>query len=75
LLGTIVRDFLAHGKTSAGLSVIRDNAVARRFYEKFGAQLTADKVEQRPGRGIVVDERPNSGRAVRRSRAISDFFC
>jgi ribosomal protein S18 acetylase RimI-like enzyme len=49
LLTTIVRDFIAHGKRSAGLWVMRDNAVARRFYERFGAVIVAERVEHRPG--------------------------
>jgi L-amino acid N-acyltransferase YncA len=49
LLRTIVGDFLSHGKTSAGLWVLRDNTIARAFYEKFGAQPVAEKIERRPG--------------------------
>lgn len=49
LLRTIVSDFIAEGKRSAGLWVMRDNTIARRFYEKFGARPVAEKIERRQG--------------------------
>jgi L-amino acid N-acyltransferase YncA len=48
LLKTVMRDFIAAGKKSAGLWVLRDNAIARRFYEKLGAFPVAERIERRP---------------------------
>jgi ribosomal protein S18 acetylase RimI-like enzyme len=48
LVRTIMRDFLAHGRNSAGLWVLRDNTAARKFYEKLGARPIAERVEHRP---------------------------
>jgi L-amino acid N-acyltransferase YncA len=58
LLRTIVSDFVGDGKRSAGLWVMRDNAIARSFYEKFGAVPVSEKIERRPGY-----ERPEVGYA------------
>jgi L-amino acid N-acyltransferase YncA len=48
LLKTVMSDFIAEGERSAGLWVMRDNAIARKFYEKFGAVPVTQRVESRP---------------------------
>jgi L-amino acid N-acyltransferase YncA len=48
LLARIMTDFIADGKRSAGLWVMRDNAIARRFYEKSGASPVTERVVSRP---------------------------
>ena len=65
LLRIIVSDFIGDGKRSVGLWVMRDNAIARRFYEKFGARPVAEKIERRQGydRPEVGYAWPDIGRA------------
>jgi L-amino acid N-acyltransferase YncA len=46
LLKLMVRDFVAQGAVSAGVWALRDNDSARRFYESFGAEAVAEKVER-----------------------------
>jgi hypothetical protein len=41
-------DFVVDGKKSAGLWVLRDNDIARKFYEKFGALPVSERIEHRP---------------------------
>ncbi|MGE5538541.1 MAG: N-acetyltransferase family protein [Gemmatimonas sp.] len=53
LLRAIFRDFVAHGATSAGLWVLRDNHGARRFYEACGAVPTTERTESRPGYALT----------------------
>jgi L-amino acid N-acyltransferase YncA len=48
LLRTLAMDFVSKGALSAGVWVLRDNHTARSFYERFGAQCAADRVERRP---------------------------
>jgi ribosomal protein S18 acetylase RimI-like enzyme len=48
LLKTVMSDFIADGRTSAGLWVMRDNAIARKFYEKFEAIPVSERVQSRP---------------------------
>ena len=49
LLRTLIDDFVSQSALSAGLWVLRDNHPARSFYESFGAQRAAERVERRPG--------------------------
>jgi L-amino acid N-acyltransferase YncA len=48
LLRAVMSDFVVDGKKSAGLWVLRDNAIARKFYEKFGALPVGERIEHRP---------------------------
>jgi ribosomal protein S18 acetylase RimI-like enzyme len=49
LLRALIGDFVPQGALSAGLWVLRDNHPARSFYESFGAQRAAERVEHRQG--------------------------
>jgi GNAT superfamily N-acetyltransferase len=46
LLKAVVHDFLAEGAVSAGVWALGDNHSARAFYERFGAEPVAEKVER-----------------------------
>ena len=48
LLRAVMSDFVVDGKKSAGLWVLRDNDIARKFYEKFGALPVSERIEHRP---------------------------
>lgn len=53
LFRALVGDFIGTGARSAGLWVLKDNAPARRFYEKLGGRPAAEKVENRPGYDLL----------------------
>jgi ribosomal protein S18 acetylase RimI-like enzyme len=48
LLCAMASDLSARGFTAVSLWVLRDNAPARRFYERYGAQVVAEREEARP---------------------------
>jgi ribosomal protein S18 acetylase RimI-like enzyme len=47
LLRTLVDDFIRQGANSASLWVFKENHSARRFYERLGARLVVEKVNNR----------------------------
>lgn len=48
LLHAMASDLSGRGFTAVSLWVLRDNAPARRFYERYGAQVVAEREESRP---------------------------
>ena len=54
LLQAVMADFLSQGASSASVWTLRDAQPARRCYESHGAQLAAEKLEQRPGYDRVL---------------------
>jgi len=48
LLHTMASDLSKRGFTAASLWVLRDNAPARRFYERYDAKIVAEREEARP---------------------------
>jgi ribosomal protein S18 acetylase RimI-like enzyme len=53
LLKTIVNDFIQQGANSAGLWVFKENHPARRFYERLGAHLAMEAVNNRFGHQLM----------------------
>lgn len=53
LINTLISDFLCQGLNSAGVWVLRDNHTARRFFERLGARLAAEKIDHRPGYDLI----------------------
>lgn len=54
LLFALASDLLARDFGAASLWVLRDNAVARRFYERYGAQLVAEREDARAD-GVLLE--------------------
>jgi ribosomal protein S18 acetylase RimI-like enzyme len=54
LLGSMASDLITRGLTAASLWVLRDNPVARRFYERHGAQVIAEREDVR-GDAVLVE--------------------
>jgi ribosomal protein S18 acetylase RimI-like enzyme len=54
LLYAMASDLRGRGHAAASLWVLRDNAPARRFYERYGAQVVAEREDARPD-GILVE--------------------
>jgi ribosomal protein S18 acetylase RimI-like enzyme len=48
LLHAMASDLSARGFAAVSLWVLRDNAPARHFYERYGAQVVAEREESRP---------------------------
>jgi ribosomal protein S18 acetylase RimI-like enzyme len=48
LLHAMASDLSARGFTAVSLWVLRDNAPARHFYERYGAQVVVEREESRP---------------------------
>jgi ribosomal protein S18 acetylase RimI-like enzyme len=53
LLGKMSMDLLARGFNAAALWVLRDNLRARRFYERFGGKVIAEREDVRDGAVLV----------------------
>lgn len=53
LLRDTARALAAHGATSLVISVLRDNAAARRFYEHLGGEAEPVRVEPGPAGGLL----------------------
>jgi ribosomal protein S18 acetylase RimI-like enzyme len=55
LLRETARALAAHGAKSLVISVLRDNAPARRFYEHLGGEAEPPRQEPGPGRALVYE--------------------
>ncbi len=53
LLKTVVGDFIQQGANSAGLWVFKENYPARRFYERLGAHLAMETINNRFGQQLM----------------------
>jgi GNAT superfamily N-acetyltransferase len=53
LLGNMSMDLLARGFSAAALWVLRDNLRARRFYERFGGKVIAEREDVRDGAVLI----------------------
>jgi len=54
LLGAMAADLSGRGLSAVSLWVLRDNAPARRFYERYGAKVVAEREEPRPD-GVLLE--------------------
>jgi ribosomal protein S18 acetylase RimI-like enzyme len=54
LLGAMAADLSGRGFSAVSLWVLRDNAPARRFYERYGAKVVAEREEPRPD-GVLLE--------------------
>ena len=54
LLFSMASDLSKRGLGAVSLWVLRDNAPARRFYERYGGQVIAEKEDVRP-EGVLID--------------------
>jgi ribosomal protein S18 acetylase RimI-like enzyme len=54
LLSAMASDLSGRGFTAVSLWVLRDNAPARRFYERYNAQVVAEREETRPD-GVLIE--------------------
>jgi ribosomal protein S18 acetylase RimI-like enzyme len=53
LMSTLASDLMSRGFNAASLWVLRENAVARAFYERFGGQLVEDREDVRKETTLV----------------------
>jgi len=54
LLFAMAADLLSRGFSAAALWVLRDNPTARRFYERFGGQIIAEREDDR-GDSVLIE--------------------
>ena len=54
LLSAMASDLSGRGFTAVSLWVLRDNAPARRFYERYNAKVVAEREETRPD-GVLIE--------------------
>jgi GNAT superfamily N-acetyltransferase len=55
IMAALARALSAEGHGAAALWVLRDNAPARRFYERLGGIVVGEQIDEQPGATLVED--------------------